>query len=192
MTGRGKGNEGKNYIAVLRKCAKNIGDTPPFTSPFLPSFPPLPFSPLLFPPLQAGLTSGPTASSTDPFAGDDVAAAFGDELKEPAIEDSGDAKESSSASNDPWSSAFTGSALLGGDGDAWGGGLDAAEFGIETGGMGRQEEDSLVGLADKGPVMGPIAAAMAAGDVAGRQLEAALGLGGPDAGPAGAAAAPGE
>ncbi|CAI7904716.1 unnamed protein product [Closterium sp. NIES-53] len=83
--------------------------------------------------------------------------------------------------DDAWGTAFGGSALLGGDGDAWGGGLDAAEFGVEQG-----EEDAfgLGGGGDLGVALGGGEGAAGGSAVAAaRQLEVALGLGAMDGEP---------
>ncbi|CAI5483798.1 unnamed protein product [Closterium sp. Yama58-4] len=126
--------------------------------------------------LEAGLSSAPPPSALDPFASDSMAEAFGADLEAEGL--GGLAALGDDEGDDAWGTAFGGSALLGGDGDAWGGGLDAAEFGVEQG-----EEDAfgLGGGGDLGAALGGgEGAAGGSAVVAARQLEVALGLGSMD------------
>ncbi|CAI5517353.1 unnamed protein product [Closterium sp. Naga37s-1] len=126
--------------------------------------------------LEAGLSSAPPPSALDPFASDSMADAFGADLEAEGL--GGLAALGDDEGDDAWGTAFGGSALLGGDGDAWGGGLDAAEFGVEQG-----EEDAfgLGGGGDLGVALGG-GEGVAGGSAvaAARQLEVALGLGAMD------------
>ncbi|CAI5516990.1 unnamed protein product [Closterium sp. Naga37s-1] len=127
--------------------------------------------------LEAGLSSAPPPSALDPFASDSMADAFGADLEAEGL--GGLAALGDDEGDDAWGTAFGGSALLGGDGDAWGGGLDAAEFGVEQG-----EEDAfgLGGGGDLGAALGGGEGAAGGSAVAAaRQLEVALGLGAMDA-----------
>ncbi|CAI5533966.1 unnamed protein product [Closterium sp. Naga37s-1] len=126
--------------------------------------------------LEAGLSSAPPPSALDPFASDSMADAFGADLEAEGL--GGLAALGDDEGDDAWGTAFGGSALLGGDGDAWGGGLDAAEFGVEQG-----EEDAfgLGGGGDLGAALGGGEGAAGGSAVAAaRQLEVALGLGAMD------------
>ncbi|CAI5533856.1 unnamed protein product [Closterium sp. Naga37s-1] len=125
---------------------------------------------------RAGLSSAPAPSALDPFASDSMADAFGADLEAEGL--GGLAALGDDEGDDAWGTAFGGSALLGGDGDAWGGGLDAAEFGVEQG-----EEDAfgLGGGGDLGVSLGGGEGAAGGSAVAAaRQLEVSLGLGAMD------------
>ncbi|CAI5464229.1 unnamed protein product [Closterium sp. Yama58-4] len=126
--------------------------------------------------LACGAVVRAPPSALDPFASDSMADAFGADLEAEGL--GGLAALGDDEGDDAWGTAFGGSALLGGDGDAWGGGLDAAEFGVEQG-----EEDAfgLGGGGDLGTALGGGEGAAGGSAVAAaRQLEVALGLGAMD------------